>query len=118
MHSLPQKLSRSSCDMMQSYGMTCYGFRLLELSKCSYRHIHFDFDPDGNATPRLGPVGPPITIPDNQTNATIIILSKSVANPHKTLGHYKAPRGNSATQLSVLKTKSNKLGKQVATRSL
>jgi hypothetical protein len=88
---------------------------LLELSKCSYHHIRFDFYTDGNATPSLGPIGPPITIPDNQTNAKIIIPSKSVTNPPKTLGHYKAPAENAATQLSILKTKSNKLGKQVAT---
>jgi hypothetical protein len=88
---------------------------LLELSKCLYHHIHFDFDTYRNATPRLGPVGPPITIPANQTNADIIILSKSVTNLHKTLDHYKAPAGNAATQLSILKTKCNKFGKQVAT---
>jgi hypothetical protein len=27
MHSLPQKHSRSSCDMTRSYGMTCCGFQ-------------------------------------------------------------------------------------------
>jgi hypothetical protein len=88
---------------------------LLELSKCSYHHIHFDFDTYCNATPRLGPMWPPINILDNQTNAKIIIPSKSVTNPHKTLGHYEAPTANSAMQLSILKTKSNKLGKQAST---
>jgi hypothetical protein len=55
---------------------------LLELDKCSYHHIHFDFDVDGNASLRLGHVGPPITIPDNQSHAQIQIPSKSVLNSH------------------------------------
>ena len=87
---------------------------LLELDKCSYHHIHFDFDNDGNASPRLGHVGPPITIPDNQSHANIEIPSKCVVNPHKTLGHYKAPSGNGASQLRILKNKSNTLGQQVS----
>jgi hypothetical protein len=88
---------------------------LLELDKCSYHHIHFDFDVDGNASLRLGHVGPPITIPDNQSHAQIQIPSKSVLNSQKTLGHYKAPTGTGATQLQILKKKSNTLGQQVST---
>jgi hypothetical protein len=33
----------------------------------------------------------------------------------RTFGHYKAPAGNSAKQLRILKEKSNKLGQQVST---
>jgi hypothetical protein len=88
---------------------------LLELDKCSYHHIHFDFDVDGNASLRLGHLDPPITIPDNQSQAQIQIQSKSVLSPHKTLGHYRAPAGTGAAQLGILKKKSNTLGQQVST---
>jgi hypothetical protein len=88
---------------------------LLEVSKCLYHYLHFDFNANGNASPRLGPVSPPITIPDSKTQANIMIPAKSVVNPHKSLGHYKAPAGNSARQLRVLKEKSNKPGQQVST---
>jgi hypothetical protein len=83
--------------------------------KCSYHHIHFAFDSDGNATPRLGKVGPPITIPENQSQADIQILSKSITISHKTLRYCKAPAGNSSIQLQILKKKSNKLGHQIST---
>jgi hypothetical protein len=44
------------------------------------------------------------------------IPPKCILSPHKTLGHYKVPAGNGATQVRILKTKSNNLGKQVSTR--
>jgi hypothetical protein len=60
---------------------------LLELPKCSYHHVHFDFSPDGKPAMRLGLVAPQINITDNSTGESIPITSKSAYNPHKTLGH-------------------------------
>jgi hypothetical protein len=74
----------------------------LELSKCSYHFIHFQFAPDGAPSMQGGHVGPDIEIDDELTGQPISIPRKSVFNAHKTLGHYKAPAGNSRTQYTVL----------------
>jgi hypothetical protein len=74
----------------------------LELPKCSYHFIHFQFAPDGTPSMQGGPVGPPIEITDEVTGLPISIPRKSAFDAHKTLGHYKAPAGNSRTQFNVL----------------
>ena len=63
-------------------------------------------------------VGPPIEIKDDQTGAPIQIPAKSVFDPHKTLGHYKAPAGKSSLQFGKLKEASDKLAKQVLSSPL
>ena len=73
----------------------------LELPKCSYHFIHFDFNSEGKAYMRGGKVGPPIEIKDDHTGAPIQIPAKSVFDPHKTLGHYKAPAGKSLSCLDL-----------------
>lgn len=70
---------------------------LLELSKCSFHHIHFDFTPDGTAMMRAGTFGAPLEIHDELTDTSVTITAKSVFTSHKTLGHHKAPGGK--TQL-------------------
>ncbi len=67
---------------------------------------------------RGGKVGPPIEIKDDQTGAPIQIPAKSVFDPHKTLGHYKAPAGKSSLQFGKLKEASDKLAKQVLSSPL
>jgi hypothetical protein len=74
---------------------------LLELDKCSYHHIHFDFDSDGNVKPWLGPVGHLTTIPDNQRCAKIDIHAKSLTNPHKTLGHTQPQLSKTTSSIAV-----------------
>ena len=88
---------------------------LLELSKCSFHQIHYDFADDGTPLMRAGTYGTPLLIQDAQTNSAVQIPAKSVFEPHKTLGHYKAPAGNHATQLKVLRTHSDAMSKLVAT---
>jgi hypothetical protein len=75
----------------------CSGGKL-ELPKCSYHFLYFDFDADGTPHPRGGTVGPPlkITSPDG---AEVEVPAESVFDPHKTLGHLKAPAGNGKLQL-------------------
>lgn len=74
----------------------------LELQKCSYHFIHFQFEPDGTPHIQGGPVGPDIKIKDDLTGFPISIPRKSVFDSHKTLGHYKAPAGRSWKQCDVL----------------
>jgi hypothetical protein len=86
----------------------------LELPKCSYHFIHFQFAPDGKPDMQGGHVGPDIEINDDLTDQQICVPRKSVFDSHKTLGHYKAPAGNSYTQWKAL----HQLGISTATRVL
>jgi hypothetical protein len=86
----------------------------LELPKCSYHQIHFDFLSDGTPNMRPGKVTEQIMISDPKTGLDIPITSKSVLNTHKTLGHYRAPAGTSKTQLNALKEKSKLMAKQAS----
>jgi hypothetical protein len=88
---------------------------LLELSKCSFHHIHFDFAPDGTPMMRSGTFGAPLEVNDELTGAPVTIPAKSVFQSHKTLGHHKAPAGKNNTQLKVLRTCSDANAKLVAT---
>jgi hypothetical protein len=54
---------------------------LLELPKCSYHHLHFDFDPTGKPSMRGGHVAEQIMLSDIQTGDKIPITSKSVFSP-------------------------------------
>jgi hypothetical protein len=87
---------------------------LLELPKCSYHHIHFDFDHTGKPFMRGGRVAPQIMLTDNKTGTQIPITSKSVFDPHKTLGHKRAPGGKGRTQEKDTRSGSNLMGKQVS----
>jgi hypothetical protein len=86
----------------------------LELPKCSYHQIHFDFLSDGQPQMRLGNVTEQILLQDPKTGNDIAIPSKSVLNPHKTLGHQRAPAGNSNTQIQELRSKSILMAKQAS----
>jgi hypothetical protein len=88
---------------------------LLELSKCSFHHIHFDFAPDGTSMMRSGKFGAPLQVHDERTNSLVTIPAKSVFQSHKTLGHHKAPAGNNSTQLKVLRACSDSTAKLVST---
>jgi hypothetical protein len=88
---------------------------LLELSKCSFHHIHFDFAPDGTAMMRSGTFGAPLQVHDKLTDQLVTIKAKSVYTPHKTLGHFKAPAGQNRTQLQRLRSSSDSYAKLVAT---
>jgi hypothetical protein len=87
---------------------------MLELPKCSYHFLYFDFLPNGKPVPRPGTVGPPLEI-IAPTGTRIQIPAKSVYSPHKTLRHYKSPAGTGATGLTHLTTKMATLSQQLAT---
>jgi hypothetical protein len=82
--------------------------RLLELSKCSFHQIHFDFTLDGAPMMRAGTFfGNPLQVHKATTAQMVNIPAKSVFITHKTLGHHKAPAGTNKTQLQVLQSASN-----------
>jgi hypothetical protein len=88
---------------------------LLELGKCSFHYIHFDFAPNGTAQMREGTLGKPLTIHDERTGTLVPIQAKSVYTPHKTLEHHKAPAGQNRKQLHVLHANSDVYAKLVYT---
>jgi hypothetical protein len=61
---------------------------MLELPKCSYHFLYFDYKPDGTPIPRSDQVGPSLTTIQSPTDETVDIPHKSVFNTHKTLGHH------------------------------
>jgi hypothetical protein len=48
---------------------------LLELSKCSFHHVHFDFAPDGTSCMRSGTFGNPLHVHNKLSNTMVIIFS-------------------------------------------
>eukprot|EP00957_Ditylum_brightwellii_P199452 15203467-Ditylum_brightwellii.AAC.1 len=81
---------------------------LLELTKCSYHILHFNLKPDGSPEVNNIPPVQALCIKNATTDDYSHIQYTLVFNPHKTLGHYKAPVGNNKTQYLALKTKAKK----------
>jgi ribonuclease HI len=94
----------------------------LELSKCFYYILSWQFDDEGNASPmtiseqRVHHVNQ-IEIPDTNGSQTFI-QQKEVNKAHKTLGCYKAIDGNEKEQISYLQTKSKKFSRCLYTANL
>jgi hypothetical protein len=86
---------------------------MLELPKCSYHFLYFDYEPEGTPIPRGDQVGPTLTI-QSPNNEPVAIPSKSAFNSHKTLGHLKAPAGQGTTQIKTLCTKQSTLSQCLA----
>ena len=68
----------------------CSGGRL-ELGKCSFHVLHFEFQPDGTPRPMSSTMGQKIELRDSISGRMICIPAKNASEAHKTLGHYKAP---------------------------
>jgi hypothetical protein len=89
----------------------------LELSKCSFHVLRFEFHPNG--TPR-----PDLTIPssihliDSISGQPIAIPALRANEPHKILGHLKAPAGNQKKQLQAIQKKTKAISRLIATSSL
>jgi hypothetical protein len=86
---------------------------MLELPKCSYHFLFFDFDASGKPLPRPGTVGPPLEV-TSPHGPTIKIPCKNVYTTHKTLGHYQAPVGTSRTQLLKIQATQSDLSQYLA----
>ena len=86
----------------------------LELPKCSYHFIYFDFKPDGTPYARTHFHRDAISVNDPHGNP-IRIPQKSSFNPHKTLGHYRSPIGPQKHQLKELSKKMRHISNILAT---
>ena len=86
----------------------------LELSKCSFHVLRFSFRSDGTPIPNKD-LPPPIQLRDSATGMLIEVTALSSTDPHKILGHWKAPAGNGAKQLKEIVTKANSIGHLIAT---
>jgi hypothetical protein len=89
----------------------------LELTKCSVHRLSFLFAPDG---PPLVDYSPStvVRLQDPMTKEIIELKTLMNLQPHKTLGHWKAPAGNSKTQLKVLQDKTKIVSIRIATSSV
>ena len=63
----------------------------LELTKCSFHVLHFEFKPNGRPCPSKSYYHNRIRIHDSHTGAHIPIKSLRADQAHKTRGHYKSP---------------------------
>jgi hypothetical protein len=88
---------------------------LLELAKCSYHILDFQFDATGKPHPKGGILGDPIRLNDSLSNSTVEVTAKSAFEPHKTLGNLKAPAGNNQTQLTQIITRGTTISRLMAT---
>lgn len=82
----------------------------LELIKCSYHVIHYQFTSDGAPILQAGQVGPDLILDSGDRSTSQKIPSLTAHTAHKTLGHYKDPAGNQSKQYDKLKEKSDKAG--------
>ena len=95
----------------------CSGGKL-ELPKCSYHVLRFRFTPTGQPIPDMTIPDTPLQIKDSETGLFIPIPAKQANDPHKTLGHWKAPcEKNNTTQLKALALKAKQTTTLIATGS-
>jgi hypothetical protein len=89
----------------------CSGGKL-ELSKCGYHVIHFDFEDSGIPTMRHSP-GVSITL-QNEHGDDIPIKSKNIYQTRVNLGHAKSPADSCKTEFERTLKKSTDLGNAIA----
>jgi len=88
---LPTLLTRMQEDaQLWNDLLFCSGGQL-ELSKCSFHVLHFNFLPNGKPVPSKSIYPNTIKLRDPITNVQVPITSLPAHCPHKTLGHYKSP---------------------------
>jgi hypothetical protein len=111
---LPEMFRRMSHDaQLWNDLLHCSGGKL-ELSKCSFHVLHFEFDPSGKPRPTLDRHDDKIFVQDSETKANIAIAAKRVFDTHKTLGHNKSPQTNTRVILQEIQQKANRLAMLIA----
>jgi hypothetical protein len=91
----------------------------LELSKCFYYPIIWQFDGDGNATIQgPDPAHSNIILTDSITKQQIPIQAKSSNEAHKTLGVMACPQGNNTAEYERMKCKCNNFAQRMASAIL
>lgn len=86
----------------------CSGGKL-ELPKCSFHVLRFKFRTNGQPVVCTESYDNCIHIMDQENNTTVPITYKQPYDPHKTLGHFKAPQSNLATELDNIKRKAQRV---------
>ncbi len=89
----------------------------LELPKCSYHFIFYDFLKSGTPILKSGRVGPELKLLDGKGNS-VAIQWKSNYTSHKTLGCFIEPRGNQVGTKKHLKTKMTKFHRVLVSSAL
>ena len=83
----------------------------LEIPKCGYHVIYYDFDTNGIPKMRHRQ-GIPITL-DDAHGAPIPVTPKNIFQPRKNLGHIKAPAGTSVTQYEEIMKKARSISNAI-----
>jgi len=81
----------------------------LELNKCSYQVMNWEFTTIGEPSLQAGKVGEPIVLSSGDRASVYTLDSTSAYSAYKTLGHFKAPSGNQTRQYQELKVKADKM---------
>ena len=79
----------------------------LELPKCGYHLVHYNFEPSG--IPKMRHIAEDCVTLKNDKDEGVQINSKNIFTPWKNLGHYKAPDGNQKSQVEEVQNKAVKL---------
>ena len=96
----------------------CSGGKL-ELPKCSYHVLRFEFLPNGTPHPKKKCDDLQLLVKDAETGTMIHIPAKQADDPHKTLGHWKAPiETRQSQQLKALKAKAKDISILIGTGAL
>lgn len=91
----------------------------LELTKCSYHALQFQFKSDGTPVPTLNPAHPPIRLIDPTTSSEVYVPCLQSTTAHKILGHWKAPCDpRQRKQMEEILTKSKQQAILIATSPL
>ena len=90
----------------------------LELPKCSYHYLHYNFTPNGSPILRPGRIGPNLVIQTGDRKGEQVIPPMSAYKAHKTLGHYKSPAGGEVKQIEILRKQSDLLALQAETANM
>jgi hypothetical protein len=89
----------------------------LELPKCSYHFIFYDFLQSGTPIHKSGRVGPELKLRDGNGNS-VAIQWKSNFTSHKTLGCHIEPRGNQEGTKEHLRNKMNEFHRVLVSSAL
>jgi hypothetical protein len=90
----------------------------LELSKCTYFHLHYSFTSTGAPFLTPGQVGPTMRVQQGDRQGEQTLQPTCVYNAYKTLGHYKEPQGSEKEQFIELKKASDTEALLIAMSSL
>ena len=80
----------------------------LELPKCGYHIVYYDFAPTGIPKMKVIPPNDKVILKDDKGDE-VSIRAKSIYKPRLNLGHYKAPAGTRTIQTEKLKQKASNL---------